>query len=87
MSAPSSTMLVTNTGNSVIYADGQEIDVSSNFTFDADQIAGVCADINFWAAFLAGNCSVALNGQALPPTTPAVVAFLIAVAIGDIVPS
>jgi hypothetical protein len=87
MSAPSSTMLVTNTGSVAIWAGGEEIAVSSNATFTTDEIAAVCADINFWAAFLSGNCSVQLNGQALPPTTPAVVAFLIAVAIGDIVPS
>jgi hypothetical protein len=80
-------MVVTNTGSSAIWAGGQNIGVSSNYEFTTSQIAGVCADMNFWAAFLSGNCSVQLNGQALPPTTPAVVAFLIAVAIGDIVPS
>ena len=86
MSEPSSSLLVTNTGSIPVYAAGVQIGVGGNSTFTGANITAVCGDMNFWGAFLAGNCSVAINGQALT-LSPAVVAFLIEIAVGNITPT
>lgn len=88
MSAPGSTMNITNLDqNNSFWAAGVEIPPLANQDYAAGSIAAVCADLNFWAAFLGGVAAVKINGRGLPATTPAVVAFLIAVAIGDVVPT
>lgn len=88
MPSPSSSMIITNTDPSnPIWAGGTQIAVGASQTYTTTGITTVCSDLNFWSAFLGGVCSVQLNGRGLPATTPAVVAFLIAVAIGDIVPT
>lgn len=88
MPAPASAMIVTNLDLvNPIWAGGTQIAANTAATFTGSNITTVCADLNFWAAFLSGGAAVQLNGKGLPATTPAVVAFLIAVAIGDIVPT
>lgn len=88
MSAPSSSLIVTNVSQINIWISGNEVAPNNSSTFSAAQIQGVCSDFNFWAAFLSGNCSVQLNSQGAGlPVGDNIVSILLQVAVGNIVPS
>jgi hypothetical protein len=92
MSAPSTTMVLENIGQGTIYAGGVEIAPNATQTYTLNSpssgaITAVCADVNFWAAFLSGVCTMTLNGQPIPNTSGPVVAFLIEIGLGNINPT
>lgn len=90
MPAPASSMVVTNSQapivGTTIWVNGFQIAPQGSKTFATGEIAAVCADLNFWANFLGGLCTVTMNGTGIPNSGPTV-AFLVSVALGTILPT
>lgn len=83
----SASMQITNRGGAQIVTGGAQIAPGVTQSFNTAQIAGVCSDLEFLAAYVGGILDVKLNGHSVPDNSPAAMFMFVAIAIGDVVPA